>query len=54
MVVMAITRIVLRFIDKICKILGGTGSEVAARLMTIFIASIAVEPAIEGIRYSIP
>ena len=54
MIVMAITRIVLRFIDKICKILGGTGSAVVARLMAIFIASIAVELVIGGIKHSFP
>ena len=54
LIVMAIIRLILRFIDTIYRILGRTGSEAVARLMAIFIAAIAVEFIIEGIKHSFP
>ncbi|MBS7628674.1 MarC family protein [Candidatus Bathyarchaeota archaeon] len=53
-IVMAVTRVILQFIDSIYRILGRVGSAVVARLMAVFIAAIAVEFMIEGIRHSIP
>jgi len=46
--------LVLRFIERIYKILGTTGSTVIARIMAIFIAAIAVGFMIEGIKYYFP
>jgi multiple antibiotic resistance protein len=54
LIVMAITRIVLRFIDSIYRILGRIGSTVVARLMAIFVAAIAVQFIIEGVKHSFP
>ena len=52
LIVMALIRVIFRFIDSIYTILGRMGSDVVARLMAIFIASIAVEFIVEGIRHS--
>jgi len=46
--------LVLRFIERIHKILGTTGSAVIARIMAIFIAAIAVGFVIDGIKYYFP
>ncbi|MEM3595810.1 MAG: MarC family protein, partial [Candidatus Bathyarchaeia archaeon] len=54
LIVMAVTRIILQFIDSIYRILGRVGSAVVARLMAVFIAAIAVEFMIEGIKHSFP
>jgi len=54
LIVMAITRIVLQFIDSIYRILGRIGSTVVARLMAIFVAAIAVQFIIEGVKHSFP
>lgn len=54
LIVMALTRTVLRFIDSIYRILGRIGAAVVARLMAIFIASIAIQFIAEGIRHSFP
>jgi len=54
LIVMAVTRIVLRFIDSIYRVLGRTGSAVVARLMAIFIAAIAVEFITEGVKHAFP
>jgi len=54
LIVMALTRIVLRFVDSIYRILGRIGAAVVARLMAIFIASIAIQFIAEGIRHSFP
>ncbi len=48
-IVLAITWVVLRFIDRIYKFLGTTGTLVIARVMALFIAAIAVEYIIHGI-----
>ena len=50
-VVILLTSVVLILIDKIYLILGETGSVVAARLMAIFIAAIAFQFMIEGLRF---
>lgn len=54
LIVMALTRIILRFVDSIYRILGRIGAAVVARLMAIFIASIAIQLIAEGIRHSFP
>ncbi|MBS7623500.1 MarC family protein [Candidatus Bathyarchaeota archaeon] len=54
LLVMSLTRIVLRFIDNIYRKLGRIGSDVVARLMAIFIAAIAVQFIIDGLRHSFP
>ena len=46
--------LVLRFIERIHKILGSTGSAVIARIMAIFIAAIAVGFVIDGIKHYFP
>jgi len=46
--------LVLRFIERIHKILGSTGSAVIARIMAIFIAAIAVGFMIDGIKHYFP
>ena len=46
--------LVLRYIERIYKILGTTGSTVIARIMAIFIAAIAVGFMIDGIKYYFP
>jgi multiple antibiotic resistance protein len=54
LLVMFLTRIVLRFIDDIYRKLGRIGSDVVARLMAIFIAAIAVQFIIDGLHHSFP
>ncbi|MGQ9719605.1 MAG: MarC family protein [Nitrososphaerales archaeon] len=46
--------LVLRFIDRIHRILGNTGSLVIARIMAIFIAAIAVGFIIDGVKNFFP
>ncbi len=48
-IVLSITWLVLRFIDKIYKFLGTTGTLVVARVMALFIAAIAVQYIVTGI-----
>ena len=50
-VVILLTSVVLILIDRIYLFLGETGSAVAARLMAIFIAAIAFQFMIEGLRF---
>ena len=52
LIVMSLIRVIFRFIDSVYRILGRMGSDVVARLMAIFIASIAIEFIVEGIRHS--
>ena len=54
LIVMSVTRVILRFIDSIYRILGKIGSTVISRLMGVFIAAIGVEFIIEGIKHSFP
>ncbi|MGQ9542584.1 MAG: MarC family protein [Candidatus Bathyarchaeia archaeon] len=54
LIVMAVTRVILQFIDSIYRTLGRVGSTVVARLMAVFLAAIAVEFMIEGIKNSFP
>lgn len=48
-IVLVITWLILRFIDKIFKFLGTTGTLVIARVMALFIAAIAIQYIINGI-----
>ena len=50
-IVMAITWVILRNIDKIYKLLGKTGSVVIARVMALLIAAIAVQYILTGITH---
>ncbi len=50
-IVLIITSVVLILIERIYAFLGETGSSVAARLMAVFIAAIAFQFMIEGIRF---
>ncbi len=50
-IVMAITWIILRYIDKMYKLLGKTGSIVIARVMALLIAAIAVQYILTGITH---
>lgn len=52
-IVMAITWVILRYIDKIYKLLGKTGSLVIARVMALLIAAIAVQYILTGITHFI-
>ena len=49
-IILGITKIILKFVDPIHNFLGDSGSAVIARVMAVFIASIAVGYMIEGIR----
>ena len=53
-VVMGITWVLLRYIERIYAILGKLGSEVIARVMAVLIAAIAVEFIITGIQHYYP
>ena len=48
-IVIAFTWLVLRFINKVYKFLGKTGSVVIGRIMALIIAAIAVEYILEGV-----
>ncbi len=50
-IVMAITWVILRYIDKIYKLLGKTGSVIIARVMALLIAAIAVQYILTGITH---
>jgi multiple antibiotic resistance protein len=52
--VMLLTYIVLHFVDTIHGFIGRIGSAVVARLMAIFIAAIAFQFVIEGIKFYFP
>jgi multiple antibiotic resistance protein len=54
LIVIIITRLVMHFVDAINRILGKIGSIVVARLMAVFIAAIAVEFIITGVKHSFP
>jgi multiple antibiotic resistance protein len=49
LIVMAITWVILRFMNNIYKFLGKTGSLVIARVMALIIAAIAVQYIMEGV-----
>jgi multiple antibiotic resistance protein len=51
-IVFILVWIALYFIDRIYSLLGKTGSDVIARIMAIFIAAIAIEFIIDGIKQS--
>ena len=50
-IVMAITWVILRYIDKIYKLLGKTGSIIIARVMALLIAGIAVQYILTGLTH---
>jgi multiple antibiotic resistance protein len=50
-IVMAITWVILRYIDGIYKLLGKTGSIIIARVMALLIAAIAVQYILTGITH---
>ena len=50
LIVMFLTWVVLRLTDRINRLLGRTGSAVVARVMAVFIAAIAIQFIIDGIR----
>lgn len=52
-IVLALTWIILRFINRIYKFLGKTGSLVIARVMALFIAAIAVQYILTGVTHFI-
>ena len=54
MVVMSLTWIVLRFMDRIDSLLGRTGSAVLARMMAVFFAAIAIQFILAGIQFCYP
>ncbi len=54
LVVMFLSWIVLRLTDRIYSLLGRTGSAVIARIMALFIAAIAIQYVIAGIRFYYP
>jgi multiple antibiotic resistance protein len=47
--VLAITWVILRFIDKIYSVLGKTGAIIIARVMSLLIAAIAVQYIVNGV-----
>ncbi len=51
LVVMAITWITLRYIGKVYKFLGKTGSIIIARVMALLIAAIAVQYILTGVTH---
>jgi len=53
-IVMLVTWITLRYVDRIYAILGQTGSAVVAKLMAIFVAAIAVQYILTGIQFYYP
>jgi multiple antibiotic resistance protein len=50
-VVMAITWVILRFMNRIYRVLGKTGSQVIARVMALLIAAIAVQYILGGVTH---
>ena len=53
-IVMFLSWVVLRSTDRIYKLLGRTGAAVIARLMALFIAAIAIQYVLAGIRFYYP
>jgi multiple antibiotic resistance protein len=53
LIVMAITWVILRYINRIYKLLGKTGSLIIARVMALLIAAIAVQYILTGITHFI-
>jgi multiple antibiotic resistance protein len=50
-IVLSLTWVILRFINKIYRVLGKTGSLVIARVMALFIAAIAIQYILTGITH---
>jgi multiple antibiotic resistance protein len=53
LIVLSITWVILRFINKIYHFLGKTGSLVIARVMALFIAAIAIQYILDGVTHFI-
>ena len=53
LVVLTVTWVILRFIDKIYGVLGKTGSLVIARVMALLIAAIAIQYILNGVTFYI-
>jgi multiple antibiotic resistance protein len=53
-IVMLITWVTLRYVDRIYGFLGQTGSAVIAKLMGIFVAAIAIQYVLTGIQFYFP
>ncbi|MCW4003087.1 MAG: MarC family protein [Candidatus Bathyarchaeota archaeon] len=53
LIVLSITWVILRFINKIYRFLGKTGSLVIARVMALFIAAIAIQYILDGVTHFI-
>jgi len=53
LIVLSITWVILRFINKIFRFLGKTGSLVIARVMALFIAAIAIQYILDGVTHFI-
>lgn len=51
LIVLSITWVILRFINKIYRFLGKTGALVIARVMALFIAAIAVQYILDGVTH---
>ena len=50
-IVLSLTWVILRFINKIYRFLGKTGSIVIARVMALFIAAIAIQYILTGVTH---
>ncbi len=53
-IVMFVSWIVLRQTDRICRLLGRTSAAVIARIMSLFIAAIAVQYVLAGVQFYYP
>ena len=53
-IVMSVTWIVLRLVDRIHSLLGRTGSAVVARVMAVFMAAIAIQFMLTGMQFYYP
>jgi len=54
LIVMTLTWIVLSCVDHVYSILGKTGASVVSKLMAVFVAAIAVQYILNGVRYYYP
>jgi multiple antibiotic resistance protein len=54
LIVMLIAWVALRLIDRIHRLLGNTGSTVIARVLAVFVAAIAIQFILTGIRFYYP
>jgi multiple antibiotic resistance protein len=54
LIVMSLTWIILSCVDHVYSILGKTGASVVSKLMAVFVAAIAVQYILDGVRYYYP